>query len=444
MRLLVLAAMAALACVACGDDAATTASGAGASGSTSSSSSSASSAGGAGGTGAAGGTGGGACSDPDTDLSGEYTASKTLERACSPYHLVTPVSFTGDGVVLTIEEGVQVLGAAGADLSMGGRAQLVAGKAGGEPVVFEGEPAAAGPWNGIHLEPFPGTTPLVHELHEVTIRGAAGIETPESGNAALYVEHPATTPVVGVLLDHVTIAQALDTGVRISREGSFIAPGSSGLTVDDAGGYPLVMDVQNFPGLPPNQDLGSVDPDKARILLFSGNDGIVSSEIVWPAQKVPVELGADIAIGSDTVPGKLTLPQAGTFLLRSTVDIRVDDGALVAEGTDTGCKDDGQCSIVFDEAAAGQPWGSVVFTATASAAGDSHLQHVKFANGGDNEPMVYVVASTGVGVIGDCALTTSIEGCWLESSNCFAATDSMNAYATDNGFSGCTADVKCD
>jgi hypothetical protein len=392
------------------------------------------------------------CDATTTDLGGEIHASLTLKRACSPYHLRSQngtfgATVLGAGVVLTIEDGVQVLADAKARLELKEGGRLLAGRAGGQRVVFDRADSAGDAWAGITLG---NSAPIVHELHQVTLRAAQGTPAPEGGYAVLSLIDSNASPRTGAVLDDVVIESPADIGLRVYREGSYLAAGTTRVTVHGAGGYPVVMDAQNLPGLPPNQDLKSNDPQKQRILIFGGNQGDVTGDLVWSSQTVPIEVGVDLSIGTPAARGSLTVTSPQTVLLRKDVDLRMDNGALIAKG-ERDCKDTGDCSIVFDTASPGERWAAFIFIAgaTSNVASDSTLQRVKLAaGGGTGSTAMVTIQGPGIpGVAGDCSRTAVITGSYLTSeasAGCLTAQDSNNAYASDNGFKSCGADVKCD
>jgi hypothetical protein len=385
-------------------------------------------------TGGSASSGDASCSDPNTDLGGDHVESRTLHRACSPYRLVgSGAIFTGEGVELTIEDGVRILADADAHLRVESGARLVAGSGSGERVTLASHPDATGPWAAVML-----SGPVVHELHRVTLYGGRGTTT-EEGEAALYIDGEA-------LLDQVTLEQPVDVGVRVHRDGSRLAPGTNGLVVRGAGGYPVVLDAQNLPTLPADQDLTSSDPDKNRVLVFGGDDGSLTGNVLWQRQRVDIEIGVDLHIGTSEAECVLELPARQVFRLREAVDLYLSNGKILAEGAG-GCENDpGACTVVFDAASAGAAWGSMVFTSSVgnTLANASILRNVRFVGGGGNLPMVAIYGPGGPGVIGDCAPTVTIEGSRFEGSNCLEAIDTQNAYGALNRFVGCTAETTCD
>jgi hypothetical protein len=373
------------------------------------------------------------CTDPDPTLVGEAFASRTLFRACSPYRLASPASFVGDGVVLTIEPGVTIEAAAGASLRVIDGARLAAGVPAGEEIVLRSADGA-GPWAGLVLY---DDAAVGHELHGVTISGAAG--TPVSvGAAALAVWSGE------VLLDAVRIEGAADVGLRLHQEGATLAPGSD-VAVIGAGGYPVELDAQNLPTLPPDADLSSADPERDRILVLGGREGLVLGDTVWPRTAVPLEIAVALSVGDDDETGSLELPSSGTVLFGAIGGISVSNGELFAVGEDPACAGDvSACTLTLGAADPGAPWASIVFP-SATSAGGSRIENVRLTGGGNNQAMVTIIAPTIPGDTGDCAPTVVVSGAWFDGSErCLSTTDSSNPYGAENSFHGCAPDLHCD
>jgi hypothetical protein len=145
--------------------------------------------------------------------SATLAADRTLAKACSPYRVVGHLAMVG-GATLSVEAGVTVELAAGAALLLGdgnGKGGLKASGAPTEQVVLTGVgPPKRGAWRGIVVE-----NGKALALAYTKIQGAGAVPSSASEPpAALWIKGA----LGGVVLDHVTFAQAAGHALHASYE----------------------------------------------------------------------------------------------------------------------------------------------------------------------------------------------------------------------------------
>jgi hypothetical protein len=355
----------------------------------------------------------------------------TMYGGCT-YDIPYTLSFYDPGVSLTIEPGATLRFAEGAGLHVNSGAKLRASGTEEAPIVMSAASPAAG-WEGVSFVST-GIDADPHTMEYVTLRQAGAFADPgsEDGGYAIYIESDS------VRLIAVTVEDGPRNGIRIFREYSDIASGSSGLSVS-VKDYPIIADAQNLGSIPEDSMLSSTSSEKARVLAYSGDAGMIDDEdVAWPLLAVPIELGASI----DLIGGSLTIPAGADVRVREPYSIRVQDqmggSGLHVDGT-------ADAPVNIDWARDGAYWDGIIFSAPHSP---SVVRHANVRHGGIYGYMIQVNGPGGHGSFGDCEAGPTIEQNTFADAApdayCLWAEDSSNAYEADNTFDGCAVEVQCD
>lgn len=278
----------------------------------------------------------------------------SLRKLEAPYLQTDNLRVEGKSI-MALEAGVEYQVAKGKRLEVGdyrGEAQLVTSGSEKEPVVFRGELAEAGSWEGIHiLEDSSERSSLSHTV----IRHAGG-----DRSYSLHSER-------SILVDNVSIEDGLN-GVRLRREP--FASGSKMLSVKNTKGYAVRMEADAMTSFP----VGGT---------FDGNE----RSVVW------VERGE---IRKSGTIAKLAIPYhlEGRIRLEREVDLVIAPGTEFEMGRDASLILDpyGEAGSVIVKGTAAEPikfrgekqeagyWDSV--RAGKKLKANSEFEHVEFSHGG--------------------------------------------------------------
>ncbi|MBI5069383.1 MAG: hypothetical protein HZB56_14200 [Deltaproteobacteria bacterium] len=333
---------------------------------------------------------------PTCDLSGAVpvahgSSPSGSETWASGVHRVTTTLTIPASATLTIAACARVELAPDASLIVNG-GLVAAGTAAG-PISFV-RSTAASPWAAIQVL---GSADLAH----TTLAGGGGslpMATSDTLGAPLFV-HGFGTPVPRLLkVTQVTVDGT--TGIGVALVGAGFEAGSTGLTVRNAGSYPLYLGADVADTLPAGDYAANASPAIAlQTAYFAGQDNqrTIGRDLTIPNRGVPYRVGirdpGTIRIGSATGPAPLVTVEPGVVIAfpratfstgRILVDgatsgaaMTVAQGALRAVGT-------AAAPVVFRSAeatpAAGD-WTGLSFTGVDAR---TRLERVEIRHAGGN------------------------------------------------------------
>ena len=227
--------------------------------------------------------------------------------------------------------------AAGTELRFGERSALVVGGRSLSELVVNGTEAAGvrftsassepkpGDWAGIRLYGVTKASRISHATIEYAGAGVTG-----SFSLYFYKDEGAgcdNNPVI----DHVLIRKSLTEGAYVT--GGF-GPGSTHLTVRDAGSSPVAIDAECVNTLPTELDLSG---NPTEVVGVHGN---VATTQTWRKLDYPYLVGGLVSVGSDANPVLTLQPGTdvlftpnGSFRIGAQIERVEKPGNLIAEGT---------------------------------------------------------------------------------------------------------------
>src|SRR6266511_3290376 len=231
--------------------------------------------------------------------------SATWADVGAPWRLVGEVTFSGSARPrLTLPAGLVIRSDPGGAISA---ARLVAGAAGGPPVVLE---STGKGWGGIGL----GNGSA---LRNVVLR--------DCGSTTEACVRVADT---GFVVEDVTIRGAHSVGMFFDIGAKF-SPASRNLTIAESGDVPIYLEARAVPSIPPG------------VYRFNATDAIrihgaqISWHATWRNAGVPYLLADGLGIGSGLSPdsASLTLEPGVVVQMGAGTQVGVGNGALRALGT---------------------------------------------------------------------------------------------------------------
>jgi hypothetical protein len=257
---------------------------------------------------------------PPTLHSTSISSSETWRVADNPHLVSSPLTVDG-AATLTLEAGLVVRFAPGAELRVV-RGTLLAPGTAQAPILLQAQNGATrGSWSGLVLSSPDSASTLAH----VTMTGCGGAQ---SAGACLVIRDGAA-PV----LQDVSVRDSASAGVLVAGEDSSFGTGSARLSVSGSTG-PAVRLEANQAGTFPTG--GSFTGNVPNGVELTGS--AVSRTQTWPNPGVPFIVNEDLSVGNNATPATLTLA-AGTVVrfganARLVVSSTGDNlGGLVLDGT---------------------------------------------------------------------------------------------------------------
>lgn len=348
-----------------------------------------------------------ACGGSSKDTSTPPPPACDLSTAVPVVHSTSPSASTtwASGVhrvssTLTVPTGATLTIAAcarvemGADASLIVRGGLVAAGTATEPITFV-RLAPASPWAALQVL---GTADLAY----TTLTGGGGstaMATSDTLGAPLFV-HGFGAPVPRLLKVTEVVVDGT-TGLGAALVGSGFAAGSTGLTVRNAGSFPVYIGADMVDTLPTGSYAANASAAIALQTAFyavQDNQRTIDRDLTIPNRGVPYRVGirdpGTIRIGSATGPAPLvviepgvalTFPRSGTAAGRIQVDgvnpggaaMTVAQGAIRAVGT-------AAAPVVFRSAEATPAAGDWVGLSFTGVDARTRLERVEIRHAGAN------------------------------------------------------------
>lgn len=287
--------------------------------------------------------------DIGTTVSGAITANTRWSLAGSPYRVTSTVTVSNNAT-LTVDPGVVVRFAANTGLVLGAATPgtLLARGAAALPITFTTDNAvpAPGQWNGLWLD---NTTS--HSIMDYCV-----VEFGGAGSNDANVRIDSATPTI----IRSTIRRSDGYGLFITG----VRPVITDNAFADNSGYPLYVEVENFPSQLRNNTFTSNSIQAVRLL-----GGTLGADLTLPAPGLPYVVSSSITVqsGNNYPPVTLALEPGTTLQFAAGTGLVIGDGSqkgvLHALGT-------AAQPITFTSASAapasGQ-WNGVAFESTTPA-----------------------------------------------------------------------------
>jgi hypothetical protein len=238
------------------------------------------------------------------------TQNLTLTKACSPWHAPLPV-LVGDATnhpVLTIEPGVTVTFASGANLSIG-MGQTAAAPGGLQavgtavsPIILTSDAAgpSAGAWGGVYFNPTAdATSTLSYAAVKYAGQQFAPLLNTPIDLGSIYVDAGTASPLgnstpLHILLSNLTVSDNGGSGIVFFGPYAGFAMSSGTLTITDwaSGGYPIVIDANSADTLPTTLTTGSGHQGGIGIVqeeqnVSAGGSDLLIHDETWPSILIP-------------------------------------------------------------------------------------------------------------------------------------------------------------